>query len=207
MTVPNFLIMIYPGYSIENAVILEVERQTNLAVIFLLHNLPILLLVAICVITDLRSGKIYNKITYPVAVMGVTLSFFPGALTPFQSFCGLAGTLLLYSLLHQFGGFGAGDAKLMAAIGAFKGFPFILYSSFYIIVAACVFGLFVLAWKGRLLPAAKWIGGTLLGMVVPGVNRPAMQGEMTTMPFAPAIFVGTAYAIYLETVNGPFMLG
>jgi prepilin peptidase CpaA len=172
-----------------------------------IQSIVILLLSGACAFTDLRSGRIGNKLTYPAAIAGVTSSLFFESPGFGPSIFGLTATLLLYGLLYKFGAFGAGDVKLMAAIGAFKGFPFVLYASFYILFAACICGLFALAWKGRLLPAAKWIGGALLGMIVPGVNRPAMQGEMTTMPFAPAIFVGTAYAIYLEAVNGPFTIG
>lgn len=172
-----------------------------------LQSAMVLLLSGICMVTDLKSGRICNAVTYPSVILGIVLSLFFTSPGFGQSAIGVIATLFLYGMLYKLGGFGAGDVKLMAAIGAFKGFPFVIYSSFYIIVAACVFGLFVLAWKGRLFPAVKWAGGMLWGMVIPGANRPAMRDEMTTMPFAPAIFVGTAYAIYMETVNGPFTVG
>jgi prepilin peptidase CpaA len=172
--------------------------------VVILQNAVVLLLTAICAVTDLHSGKIYNKLTYPAAVLGLLFGLLPGALLPAQRLAGLLVALLIFGLLRSLSGMGAGDVKLMAAIGAFKGAAFVCYSSIYIVCFACLIGLGVLAWQGRLLSSAKWVGGTLLAVVLPGLSRPVLQDGMTTMPFGPAIFLGTAYAIYLEYVYGAF---
>jgi len=96
--------------------------------------------------------------------------------------------------------------KLMAAIGALKGFPFIIFSSVYIFGFGCLAGMVVLAWKGRLIPGIKWVALTVASVIVPGKERPVVKGEMTSMPFAPSIFLGVAYCVYLEIVSGPFTL-
>ena len=171
-----------------------------------IQNALVMLLMGICVFTDLRHGKIYNKLTYPAAILGIVISFFQPAPDPAQSAAGLIGALCLYGLLRRFSGMGAGDVKLMAAIGAFKGLPFIVFGSLYIFAFGCLAGVVVLAWKGRLIPALKWVGLTLVSVAVPGRPRPAHEGEMTSMPFAPAIFLGAAYCIYLEIINGQFSL-
>jgi prepilin peptidase CpaA len=170
------------------------------------QNIIVVFLTSICVYTDLRYGKIYNKLTYPAAVVGIALSFFQSHPDQYQSAAGLAGSLLLYGLLRKFSGMGAGDVKLMAAVGAIKGFPFVIFSSLYIFGFGCLAGLAVLAWKGRLIPGVKWVALTVASVIVPGMERPAREGEMTTMPFAPAIFLGVAYGVYLEIVDGPFSL-
>jgi prepilin signal peptidase PulO-like enzyme (type II secretory pathway) len=99
---------------------------------------------------------------------------------------------------------GLGDVKLMAAVGALKGLPFVLFSSFYIFCAASIAGVVVLAWKGRIFLVAKWIAGTLVASVIPGRSGPRLE-DMTMMPFGPFIFVGTAFCVGLEIVYGhPF---
>jgi len=94
----------------------------------------------------------------------------------------------------------------MAAVGAIKGLPFVIVGSLYIFGFGCLAGLVVLAWKGRLIPGLKWVALTVASVVVPRRERPVLNAEMTTMPFAPAIFLGVVYVVYLEIVNGPFSL-
>jgi len=170
------------------------------------QNFIVVFLAAICVYTDLRHGKIYNKLTYPAVVLGIALSFFQSNPDPYQSAAGLTGALLLYGLLRKLSGMGAGDVKLMAAVGAIKGLHFVIFSSLYIFGFGCLAGLVVLAWKGRLIPGVKWVALTVASVLVPRIERPIHKGEMTSMPFAPAIFLGVAYGVYLEIVDGPFSL-
>ena len=164
----------------------------------------VLLLTLTCAITDFRAGKIYNKVTYPAALVGLLFSYFAGSPSLAQRLTGLAGALALYSLLRAIAGMGAGDVKLMAAVGAFKGLPFVLYSSFYIFCVACLISLVLLACRHRLLPVFRWIGATLIWVIYPRFERPELSGAMTTMPFGPSIFFGVALCLYLEAVYGQF---
>ena len=164
----------------------------------------VLLIVSLCAFTDLRKGKIYNQVTYVAILLGIVLNVFAGLSSLAQSLIGVTGILITFGILRRVGAMAAGDVKLLTAIGAFKGLSFVLYSSFYIFLFASLIGIIVLAWKGRLFPAVKWISGTMLSVCVPGIKRPEYQGEMTTMPFGPAIFLGTVCSIYLEKINGTF---
>lgn len=167
-----------------------------------LQSTIVILLTLACAVTDIRRGKIYNKATYPAAALGLGLSFLLAPPGPLASFAGAVGALVGYGLLCRIGGMGAGDVKLMAAVGALKGLPFVFFSSFYIFCAASFAGLLVLAWRGRLLPVAKWVAGTLLATVVPGMHAPRLEGGMTIMPFGPFIFIGTSACVILEGVYG-----
>jgi prepilin peptidase CpaA len=169
------------------------------------QSILLVLLSLACAVTDFRAGKIYNKLTYPSIAVGVALSFFFSPPDPLMSVAGVVGALLGYSLLYKIGGMGAGDVKLMMGIGALKGLPFVFFASFYIFCIAGLAALVIVTWKGRLVPVVKWVAGTLASTVIPGVNPPELEGGMTTMPFAPAIFLGGTFCVILEALNGqPF---
>jgi prepilin peptidase CpaA len=169
-----------------------------------LQSAVLLLATAVCAVTDARWGKVYNVVTYPSVLIGIGLSFYAPLPTPIMSLLGLAAGLAFFGLVRKISGMGAGDVKLMAAVGALKGLPFLVYGTFYIICAATVTGLIMIAWQGRLVPVLKWVAQTLVSTVSPKHLRHNPRHEMTPMPFAPAIFIGSAFSIYLETIHGPF---
>jgi len=171
-----------------------------------LQSVILLLVTAVCAITDARWGKVYNVITYPAALAGLGLSFYVAPPTPLMSVLGLLVGLAFFGFVRKISGMGAGDVKLMAAVGALKGLPFLLYATFYILCAASVTALILIAWQGRLVPVLKWVAQTLVSAVSPKYSRQNINHEMTPMPFAPAIFIGSAFSIYLESVHGYFFL-
>jgi prepilin peptidase CpaA len=169
-----------------------------------LQSAILLLVTAVCAVTDARWGKVYNVITYPAALVGVGLSFFLPPPTPAMSLSGLVAGLAFFGLVRKISGMGAGDVKLMAAVGALKGLPFLLYGTFYILCAATLIGLILIAWQGRLVPVLKWVTQTLASVVSPNLVRKKVDHQLTPMPFAPAIFIGSAFSVYLEALHGPF---
>jgi prepilin peptidase CpaA len=166
----------------------------------------VLLVTLVCSYTDWRKGLVYNALTYPAAAAGILLSFLYAPPDPFLSAAGLVASLFGFGLLWFIGGMGAGDVKLLAAVGALKGLPFILNASVYLLFVASMAGIVVLAARGKLPRTIKWIALVFVSLLVPGMSRPALEGEKTHMPFAPFIFVGVVIAVYLEFANGPFTL-
>lgn len=167
------------------------------------QTLMVLVLALVCAFTDWRKGLVHNAFTYPAAAIGLTLSFVYAPPEPFGSLLGFLAALGSFGILWYFGGIGAGDVKLMAAIGAMKGLPFITYSSIYIIFIAAMVGIVVLALRGRLLRTIKWMCLTYISVVIPGMSPPELGDEKTYIPFAPFIFLGVTVAAYQEYMHGP----
>jgi prepilin peptidase CpaA len=72
--------------------------------------------------TDVRSGKVYNLLTYPSAVLGLVLQTALGGVNGLAA--GVAGLLVGLGILlipYLLGFVGGGDVKLLAAVGTFVG--------------------------------------------------------------------------------------
>lgn len=153
-------------------------------------NLFLITVMGISALTDIRTGKIYNSITYPAIGIGILMSALVPSVGLGQSLLGIGVALIFFGGMWVAGGLGAGDVKLMVAIGAVKGSTFLLASSVNIVVIGCLMGLGVLAWRGRLWSALAWVGKMLVWMVSPWRKRPVLVTEQTTIPFGPAICLG-----------------
>jgi prepilin peptidase CpaA len=169
-------------------------------------NCVTLLVTLTAATTDLLKGRVYNKLTYSAAFTGLVMSAWLKGPSLMESFLGLAGGFLLFFVLYKLSGLGAGDVKLMAAIGALKGLPFVMYSAFYILCIGVAVGLLLLAWRGRLASSLRWVLMTLVSCVISSIDRGNLEQGPTMMPFAPVIFRGVAYCIYLEISRGPLVL-
>lgn len=89
------------------------------------------------VLTDLRSRRISNKLTYPVMLLGLVANTVMGGWAGLgHASLGWAAGLGIMLLPFLLGAMGAGDVKLLAAIGAVKGPQFVLVAALY----ACVAG-------------------------------------------------------------------
>lgn len=101
-----------------------------------------LLILVIASYFDLQTRKIPNQLTFPVILVGFGYNLALSGLSGLEeSFTGLliGGGLLLIPFI--LGGMGAGDVKLMAAVGALNGFHITLYAVLYSAVAGGVIAL------------------------------------------------------------------
>jgi prepilin peptidase CpaA len=86
-------------------------------------------MLAVAVATDLRSGKIYNKLTVPCIAAGLALGAVAGGLPALgDRALGAAVVVAVVLLLSAAAGLGGGDAKLLIAVGALKGFHFSIWA-------------------------------------------------------------------------------
>jgi prepilin peptidase CpaA len=95
----------------------------------LLTTIALVAALAVATLTDLRARRIPNAITLPVVLLGLVINSGLQGLSGTTSSLQGAGLALAALLpLYFLRGMGAGDVKLMAAIGALKGPEFLIYT-------------------------------------------------------------------------------
>ncbi len=88
----------------------------------LLSLLPLLLMVALAAVQDLRTRKIRNWLTLSLGWSGLLCSLFAlTRISPMQSVLGLLAGFALTFVLFAMGALGGGDVKLVAGVGAWIG--------------------------------------------------------------------------------------
>lgn len=170
-----------------------------------LNGLLVVVLV-ICVVTDLKSRKIYNNVIFPSLLLAFLLNGilfgWTGLVSSLLGFgCGLAILLVPYLM----GGMGAGDVKLLALIGAIKGTTFVFISAIYMGLIGGLIGLLILLFRKGVLKRIQSIfysfSGVSNGMRIPlGLDR---EGLQTTYPYGIAIAAGAGLAFLF---NGAVLL-
>ncbi|MFC4557612.1 prepilin peptidase [Virgibacillus kekensis] len=158
----------------------------------------LLLILLICVITDLRSRKIYNKVIYPALLVTLVYHLAAGGLEGLShSFIGFLTGLGLLLIPYLMGGMGAGDVKLLALIGAVKGSMFVFQSFLYIAILGAGIAVVVLfARRGMFKSVVYYLASLRNGIVLPGgVSR----GSMTaTYPYGVAIAGGVVLCMVIQ---------
>lgn len=133
-------------------------------------------------VMDVRSSRVPNLITFPLAFVG--LGFHAISDSGHGIFFSVEGLGLGFILLigfYVYGGMGAGDVKLLAAVGAVVG-PINVFEGF--IFAALLGGLYAVAmmiWHLGLAKTAERIKIILVSMVFMKVNVTASLEE-TVLP-------------------------
>ena len=98
----------------------------------LTNNILLLILVGLSGFFDAKVRRIPNKITFPAILFGLVIGLITGGwLGLFQSFIGLLVGLGIFFIPFGLGGMGAGDVKLMGAIGSLMGWNFSVWTALY----------------------------------------------------------------------------
>ena len=158
-------------------------------------NLILILLALTSFITDITKKKIYNVQTYPSMVLGLILSYAAGGGHGIlMSFAGLFTGLALLFIIFLAGGIGAGDVKLLGAIGALKGTVFVLWTMFYTGLIGGIMAFALLIWKGKLLATFKNLFAFLRHPVKAHGNQ--KPEERIYLPYGVAISLGSIWALF-----------
>jgi len=147
----------------------------------------VLLIALVC---DVRVGRIPNWLTFPAMAGGLTYHVCAeGAQGMAFSAGGLAVGLAVFVVFYLLGGMGAGDVKLMAAVGALLGPKDALWSALATAAAGGVYAALVIAFhRATFLRYGGMVKTFLLTgcfVYVPG------EGKTPRLRYAVPIAVGT----------------
>ncbi|HAF17584.1 MAG: A24 family peptidase [Thermacetogeniaceae bacterium] len=169
-------------------------------VLAVLADLVLLILIMTCLITDLRERKIYNKVVFPAVAAGIVLNTaqlgLPGLRT---SIAGFITGILIFLVPFALGGLGAGDVKLLGAVGALKGPLFAVYAALAAALIGGVLALLVLLWQCKLLSTLKRLGMAMFILLRGGGGSMAQlllerTPYSSLIPYGLPIFLGTIAA-------------
>jgi prepilin peptidase CpaA len=149
----------------------------------------------VAAVIDVRTGRIPNALTGSAALTGLALGWIGGDSTGLGVACagGLVGmTLMLPG--YRFGGTGAGDVKLMAALGTLLG-PGATVTAF--LASAIAGGVLAVwhAWFRRRLGSTVTRAARLVGSPALVKADVDMDAHATRFAYAPAIGAGAIAAV------------
>lgn len=160
--------------------------------------IPVVLFILLAAREDLRTRRIPNLITGPAFLLGLAVHLVMGG--PSAGLAALAagvlaGAILLPGWLMKF--MGAGDVKLMAAIGVWLGSPRLaLYAALFSLIAGGIISIIAAARLGILSRTVR-NAALLLPRVVAGAGPAGAPLETSgvRVPKALAFLVGTLFAL------------
>ncbi len=157
------------------------------------------------VIFDVRERRIPNWLNFLAIGVGFLLHGWNGVSSFLNSFYGCLLGLGLFIVPFVLGWIGAGDVKLMGALGALLGVTLVPRMTLYAILAGGVLALFSLVGKKVRVGdfTSAWLDFKLLlmthGTVKPESARQRSHKGARTVPYGVAIIVGALIAVYYDS--------
>jgi prepilin peptidase CpaA len=145
-------------------------------------------------VVDLRTRRIPNVLTAALAAVGLGIAAAGlNVVSVGAAALGLVVGLALMLPGHVLGATGAGDVKLMAAVGSLMGPLLVVKAVLFTLVAGGVLAVMVALWRRRL---GLTIAGTARLIATPGEarNEIAVAPAAARFAYAPAIALGSMIA-------------
>jgi len=154
----------------------------------------------VALVTDLLWGRIFNWLTIPAILIGLAVSFFLGGWNGLgSSFLGVIAAFVIYGALFAFRVMGAGDVKLLMAIGAWGGLKVSLQVALLGVLLGGAMAFVILLFKGRLPGFLRKIHASLLSFFVRELEfQPPKVDRKLTMPFGIPLAIAAIWVVTLH---------
>ncbi|SET59820.1 prepilin peptidase CpaA [Natronincola peptidivorans] len=165
-----------------------------------MENILLMITLMICLVTDIKKRKIYNKVLVPALTIGLLIHLWTGGWVGIkEALVGFIVGLCILLIPFLLGGIGAGDVKLLATIGAIKGATFALYTGIWMGLAGGVIAIGILLYQRELLSTVKSIGQGLKLMMISGFKIISFDNnvENNMFPYGLAITIGAIMAFII----------
>jgi len=169
----------------------------------MLSDAVLITILLISLYTDIKYRKIHNSVLLPAVLLGFLINGYEQGWQQGFWFTG-KGLLVgvgVFLIPFFFGGLGAGDVKLLGAIGAIKGTQFVLHSALLTAVTGGLIACFILLKQKRFLAALKNIGTSFYTLIlmknVKSLKTLDQAEYHEALPYGVAITIGTLLALLL----------
>lgn len=164
--------------------------------------LVILLLIA--AVYDMRCRRIPNWLTFPAILVGTAYHTVSSGLNGlFFSLGGLVVGMAVLIIFYISGGMGAGDVKLMGAVGAFLGPKGVFFAFLFTAIIGGVLSILALIYKGYFTQTFNRYWFSLKGYFSARklVYIPPFEKEKRfKLPYGVAIALGTVSFVIIEKI-------
>jgi prepilin peptidase CpaA len=156
---------------------------------------------------DFRYRRIPNLLTGPAILIGLLLHLFLGGPTQF-GLAALAGLIagMIFLIFHIAGGMGAGDVKLMAAVGCMVGMSAVKELLISTVIIGAVFAAALALYRGRLRHTLANVGTLVIHHGSEGLrSHPELNlanPNTLRLPYALPIAAGCLVTFYLISSKG-----
>ena len=131
--------------------------------------IALMIVLLIAVVTDLRSSRIPNWLTFPAMSFALAAHAWLNGIDGFLF--GLAGFgtgLALFFLIYLAGGIGAGDVKLLASIGAFVGVYGVLSCAWIAMIIGGIYAIGAMGHQWGVAAAGQRLVNAAYGAIMVG---------------------------------------
>ena len=173
----------------------------DLAMLTVVVQVVVLAVGVVACITDVRSRKIPNVLTFGTAAVGLLFHLMVGGLAGLgTAAAGWVVGVLLFLPFFLLRGMGAGDVKLLAALGVWLGPYHVVWLALFASLSGGVMALVVAISTGQIRTVFRNLGTMLLFWYVAG-PRPVPEQTLDRsrsprLAYAIPIFVGTVITLW-----------
>jgi len=163
--------------------------------------------VSVAAVIDISTRRVPNWLTIPGICLGICINaYLSGAAGVKSSLLGVCTGFLLLFFVYLLGGMGAGDVKLLSAVGSFLGPTLVFYTFVWMALAGGVLAVFVLVYKKAFSQTLRNLRSVLWGWILrtheSDLDISLKNPSLLKLPYGVAIAIGTVLAVFIQRIPG-----